>query len=204
MNMDALSNKENDLDLDGVENELDRCSDSPFGETVDEFGCTEAQKENDLDLDGVLNENDNCPNTLLEDEVDANGCSLDQLDDDQDGVANGLDRCGDTPIGDKVDAYGCSDSQLDGDDDNDGVVNSLDKCPNTPAGVEMNSNGCPYKPAKIYGQRFEQIENKRDDDTTNIRILLGEILVEDTIKKKMFLKIPLVFPYFPVKMQIFS
>ena len=176
--------KENDLDLDGVENDLDRCSDSPFGETVDEFGCTEAQKENDLDLDGVLNENDNCPNTLLEDEVDANGCSLDQLDDDQDGVANGLDRCSDTPIGDKVDAYGCSDSQLDGDDDNDGILNSLDKCPNTPAGVEIDSNGCPYKPAKIYGQRFEQIENKRDDDTTNIRILLGEILVEDTNKEE--------------------
>ena len=99
-------------------------------------------------------------------------------------MANGLDRCGDTPIGDKVDAYGCSDSQLDGDDDNDGVVNSLDKCPNTPAGVEIDSNGCPYKPAKIYGQRFEQIENKRDDDTTNIRILLGEILVEDTNKEE--------------------
>ena len=176
--------KENDLDLDGVENDLDRCPDSPFGEIVDEYGCTEQQKEDDLDLDGVTNENDACPDTPLEEEVDENGCAQEQLDDDQDGVANGLDRCGDTPLGEKVDAYGCSEDQLDTDDDNDGIKNSLDKCPNTPEGVEIDANGCPYKPAKIYGQTFEQIENKRDDDTTNIKILLGEIVVEDTNKEE--------------------
>ena len=176
--------KENDLDLDGVENDLDRCPDSPFGEIVDEYGCTEQQKEDDLDLDGIPNENDNCPDSPLEQEVDENGCAQEQLDDDQDGVANGLDRCGDTPLGEKVDAYGCSEDQLDTDDDNDGIKNSLDKCPNTPEGVEIDANGCPYKPAKIYGQTFEQIENKRDDDTTNIKILLGEIVVEDTNKEE--------------------
>ena len=176
------SQKENDLDLDGIENEFDRCPETPFGEEVDENGCSIAQAEADLDLDGVLNEADLCPDTPLEDEVDENGCSQAQRDDDKDGVPNGLDRCEDTPIDEKVDQYGCSENQLDTDDDNDGVKNSLDKCPNTPAGIAIDENGCPYKAAKIYGQSFEQIENKRDDDTSNINILLGEIVVEDTNK----------------------
>ena len=71
---------------------------------------------------------------------------------------------------------------MDTDDDNDGVKNSLDKCPNTPEGVPIDENGCPYKAAKIYSQSFEQIENKRDEDVSNINILLGEIIVEDTNK----------------------
>ena len=176
------SQKENDLDLDGIENEFDRCSETPFGEAVDENGCSVAQAEADLDLDGVLNEDDLCPDTPLEEEVNENGCSQAQRDDDNDGVPNGLDRCKDTPVDEKVDQYGCSENQLDTDDDNDGVKNSLDKCPNTPAGVTIDENGCPYKAAKIYGESFEQIENKRDDDTTNINILLGEIVIEDTNK----------------------
>jgi len=176
------SQKENDTDLDGVENDKDRCPNSPFGEEVDENGCTLAEAEADLDLDGVLNEDDLCPDTPLEDEVDENGCSQAQRDDDNDGVPNGLDRCEDTPEDEKVDQYGCSENQLDTDDDNDGVKNSLDKCPNTPEGVPIDENGCPYKAAKIYSQSFEQIENKRDDDVSNVNILLGEIVVEDTNK----------------------
>ena len=176
------SQKENDTDLDGVENDKDRCPNSPFGEEVDENGCTLAEAEADLDLDGVLNEDDLCPDTPLEDEVDENGCSQAQRDDDNDGVPNGLDRCADTPEEEKVDQYGCSENQLDTDDDNDGVKNSLDKCPNTPEGVPIDENGCPYKAAKIYSQSFEQIENKRDDDVSNINILLGEIIVEDSNK----------------------
>ncbi len=178
----SASQKENDADLDGVMNEMDRCPATPFGAEVDQYGCTLAQAEADLDLDGVRNEDDLCPATLLEDEVDENGCSEKQRDDDQDGVPNGLDRCADTPLEEKVDVYGCSDNQLDTDDDNDGVKNSLDKCPNTPAGVAIDENGCPYKAAKIYGQSFERIENGRDDDVSNIKILLGEIVVEDTNK----------------------
>ena len=178
------SQKENDLDLDGVPNEIDRCQETPFGVTVDDFGCSVEQKENDLDLDGIVNELDACPDTPLEENVDDKGCALSQLDDDGDGVPNGLDRCQETPNGEQVNVYGCSEDQLDTDDDNDGVKNSSDKCPNTPEGTSVDNNGCPYKPAKIYGQDFEQIENKRDDDTSNIRILLGEIIVEDTNKSE--------------------
>ena len=176
------SQKEKDTDLDGVENDKDRCPNSPFGEEVDENGCTLAEVEADIDLDGVLNEDDLCPDTPLEEEVDENGCSQAQRDDDKDGVPNGLDRCADTPEEEKVNQYGCSENQLDLDDDNDGVKNSLDKCPNSPEGVPVDENGCPYKAAKIYSISFEQIENKRDDDISNINILLGDIVVEDTNK----------------------
>ena len=176
------SQKENDTDLDGVENHIDRCPNSPFGEEVDKNGCTLAEAEADLDLDGVLNEDDLCPDTPLEEEVNKNGCSQAQRDDDNDGVPNGLDRCEDTPEEEKVDQYGCSENQLDTDDDNDGVKNSLDKCPNTPEGAPIDENGCPFKAAKIYSISFEQIENKRDDDVSNVNILLGEIVVEDTNK----------------------
>ena len=68
----SAAQKENDTDLDGVENELDRCPDSPFGEEVNEMGCTIAQAEADLDLDGITNEEDQCPETPLEEEVDEN------------------------------------------------------------------------------------------------------------------------------------
>ena len=180
----SLSQKENDLDLDGVPNEIDRCQETPFGEEVDELGCSTSQRDNDLDLDGIPNDSDVCPATPLEEVVDDKGCALSQLDDDLDGVPNGIDRCSETPVGEKVDAFGCSENQLDTDDDNDGVKNSLDKCPNTPEGVATDENGCPFKAAKIYGQSFEQIENKRDDDVSNIKILLGEIKVEDTNKSE--------------------
>ncbi len=146
------------------------------------MGCSIAQADADLDRDGIANELDLCPDTPLEDEVDESGCSQAQRDDDNDGVPNGLDRCAETPEDEKVDAYGCSENQLDTDDDNDGIKNSLDKCPNTPEGVAIDENGCQFKAPKIYGQRFEQIENKRDDDTTNQKIYLGEIRVEDTNK----------------------
>ena len=155
-------------------------------EEVDELGCSTSQRDNDLDLDGIPNDSDVCPATPLEEVVDDKGCALSQLDDDLDGVPNGIDRCSETPVGEKVDAFGCSENQLDTDDDNDGVKNSLDKCPNTPEGVATDENGCPFKAAKIYGQSFEQIEAKRDDDVSNIKILLGEIKVEDTNKSKYF------------------
>jgi len=176
------SQKENDFDLDGIINEMDRCPGTPFGDDVDENGCSIAQSEADLDLDGIVNEEDLCPDTPMEEVADENGCSEGQRDDDQDGVPNNIDRCEDTQEEERVNQYGCSENQLDTDDDNDGVKNSLDKCPNTPEGAVIDENGCPYKPAKIYGNRFEQKENKRDDDVSNVNILLGEIKIEDTNK----------------------
>ncbi|MDC1060958.1 thrombospondin type 3 repeat-containing protein [Flavobacteriaceae bacterium] len=181
----SISQKENDLDLDGIENAYDRCPDTPFGESVDEFGCTQAQADNDIDLDGVPNELDACPFTTPMDEVaNTNGCSVGEEDDDGDGVLNALDRCNNTPTNEKVDSYGCSEDQLDSDDDGDGIKNKQDRCPNTPPGVAIDAFGCAFKAAKIYAEKFEQVENKRDDDVSNVNVFLGRIVVEDTNKSQ--------------------
>ncbi|MGB2244834.1 MAG: thrombospondin type 3 repeat-containing protein, partial [Flavobacteriaceae bacterium] len=181
----SLGQKENDTDLDGVENLIDRCPDTPFSEPVNEYGCSQAQVEKDSDLDGVPNELDVCPNTNIESEaVDENGCSEEQRDDDLDGVPNAIDRCQDTLENQRVDAFGCSEDQLDTDDDGDGIKNRKDICPNTEPGVEVDENGCAYQAAKIYKQVFERLENKRDDDVSNVNILLGKILIEDTNKSE--------------------
>ncbi|MDB4118410.1 thrombospondin type 3 repeat-containing protein, partial [Flavobacteriaceae bacterium] len=181
----STSQKENDLDLDGIENAYDRCPNSPFGESVNEFGCTQAQADRDIDLDGVPNELDACPFTTPIDEVaNTSGCSRGEEDDDGDGVINAVDRCNNTPTNERVDSFGCSEDQLDSDDDGDGIKNKKDRCPNTPPGVEIDANGCAYKPAKIYADTFEQLENKRDDDVSNVNIYLGKIVIEDTNKSE--------------------
>ena len=38
-----------DSDYDKISDDLDRCPNTPIGESVDEFGCSLSQKENDLD-----------------------------------------------------------------------------------------------------------------------------------------------------------
>ena len=47
----------------------------------------------------------------------------------------------------------------------------------------MDKNGCTFKAPKIFAHTFNQLENKRDDDVSNLKIKLGEILVEDTNKQ---------------------
>ncbi len=179
----SKSQKIKDLDLDGVPNEEDRCPDTPFGENVNQYGCSPKQVTLDRDMDGVLDEFDLCPKTNLEDEVDSSGCAKGQLDDDKDGVINDLDRCPDTPDKANVDEFGCELSQLIKDDDGDGVRNELDLCPGTPPGASVDKNGCTFKAPKIFAHTFNQLENKRDDDVSNLKIKLGEILVEDTNKQ---------------------
>ena len=179
----SKSQKIKDLDLDGVPNEEDRCPDTPFGEPVNQYGCSPKQVSLDRDMDGVLDEFDLCPKTNLDDKVDVTGCAQGQLDDDKDGVINDLDRCPDTPEKANVDEFGCELSQLIKDDDGDGVRNELDLCPGTPAGASVDKNGCTFKAPKIFAHTFNQLENKRDDDVSNLKIKLGEILVEDTNKQ---------------------
>ena len=172
-----------DLDLDGVPNEEDRCPDTPFGEAVNKYGCSPNQVSLDTDMDGVLNEFDLCPKTNLDEKVNSDGCSKGQLDEDKDGVINALDRCPETPENAAVDEFGCELSQLIKDDDGDGVSNEKDICPGTPPGASVDKNGCAFKAPKIFAHTFNQLENKRDDDVSNVKIKLGEILVEDTNKE---------------------
>ena len=121
-----------DSDKDGVVDSKDKCPDTPFGATVDEFGCPI-----DSDQDGVPDGLDMCPNTPNKAMVDATGCPSDE---DGDGVYDGIDKCPGTPYGAQVNPKtGCP---LDGDDD--GVADFEDACPNTPKGAYVDANGCPF------------------------------------------------------------
>jgi outer membrane protein OmpA-like peptidoglycan-associated protein len=148
-----------DSDADGVQNNRDRCANTPPGAQVDGSGCP-----SDSDSDGVANGVDRCPNTPLGATVDASGCPSDSdgdniadgvdkcpdtadgvivdssgcpKDSDGDSIADGLDRCSETPKGAVVDALGCP-----GDEDADGVLDGIDRCPRTPAGATVNASGC--------------------------------------------------------------
>jgi outer membrane protein OmpA-like peptidoglycan-associated protein len=148
-----------DSDGDGIQNNRDRCPDTPEGAQVDGRGCP-----SDDDNDGVPNGVDRCPGTAAGAGVDARGCPQDSdgdnipdgldrcpdtpagvlvnpngcpKDSDGDGVADGLDRCSDTPRGATVDVLGCP-----GDEDGDGVLDGLDRCPRTPTGATVQANGC--------------------------------------------------------------
>ena len=148
-----------DSDGDGVQNNRDRCSDTPRGAQVDGRGCP-----SDDDGDGVFNGIDRCGGTAAGAKVDARGCPQDTdgdnipdgidkcpdtpagvlvdpngcaKDSDGDGIPDGLDRCSETPRGATVDALGCP-----GDEDGDGVLDGLDRCPRTPTGAAVQPTGC--------------------------------------------------------------
>jgi OOP family OmpA-OmpF porin len=88
-----------DSDYDGVNDNNDKCPNTPVGTEVDENGCPI-----DSDHDGVSDNFDKCPDTPMEAQVDENGCPLDS---DHDGVIDLNDLCPNTPIGYKVDNSGC-------------------------------------------------------------------------------------------------
>lgn len=118
-----------DEDGDGVPNGVDRCARTAAGSTVDASGCPR-----DSDGDNIPDGLDRCPDTPSGVLVDPNGCAKDS---DTDGISDGLDRCSATPRGATVDALGCP-----GDEDGDGVLDGLDRCPRTPGGATVTSNGC--------------------------------------------------------------
>ncbi len=118
-----------DADMDGVPDSIDRCSDTPYGVSIDAFGCPV-----DSDKDGVADYRDQCANTPASVWVNEVGCPTDE---DRDGVSDGLDRCMSTPLGAMVDERGCPTDQ-----DGDGVYDGLDSCNNTPRGAKVDSRGC--------------------------------------------------------------
>jgi OOP family OmpA-OmpF porin len=119
-----------DADRDGVPDDVDRCSDTPYGLAVDRDGCSL-----DTDFDGVPDSFDKCPGTVYGVIVDKDGCVPDG---DKDGVPDSIDKCSTTPEGVIVDKDGCT-----ADSDNDGVADYLDKCVATPSGVIVDKDGCP-------------------------------------------------------------
>ena len=119
-------------------NSGDQCLNTPSGEVVDEFGCSESQI--DSDGDSVVDDDDLCPNTMPGHEVNSQGCSQTQIDDDMDGVNNTWDTCPNTSPTSIADSSGCASEQRDS--DGDGVDDSRDICNSTTAGDEVDGVGC--------------------------------------------------------------
>jgi len=91
-----------DTDGDGVNDDKDKCPNTPKGTKVDANGCPL-----DSDKDGVADYQDKCPNNTpaeISAGVDKSGCPLDS---DGDGVADYKDKCPGTPAGTPVDLDGC-------------------------------------------------------------------------------------------------
>ena len=81
-----------DQDCDGVSDDWDDCPNTPDGEAVDDWGCSDAQNgggggQTDTDGDGIPDENDACPNepSTAENDLDNDGC----VDDDGSGGSGG-------------------------------------------------------------------------------------------------------------------
>ncbi|WP_299159428.1 LamG-like jellyroll fold domain-containing protein [uncultured Eudoraea sp.] len=155
-----------DTDGDGVADDIDICSDTPSGETVDANGCSSTQS--DTDGDGVTDDIDTCSNTPSGEAVDTNGCSTSQKDTDEDGVTDDLDTCTDTPSGESVDSNGCSDSQKD--TDGDGVTDDLDICPSTPSGETVGTDGCSDNERDTDGDGVPDILDKCPDTASGANV----------------------------------
>lgn len=95
----AVPVRARDSDGDGVDDDRDRCPNTPAGVSVDADGCAI-----DSDGDGVADHIDQCPGTVRGAIVDDKGC---ELDGDSDGVVDRLDQCPDSEAGVQVDINGC-------------------------------------------------------------------------------------------------
>ena len=65
----------NDIDNDGIIENIDACPNTPANTIVDATGC-EIVVSLDADSDGVNDESDSCPNTAANTNVDASGCEI--------------------------------------------------------------------------------------------------------------------------------
>jgi OOP family OmpA-OmpF porin len=154
----------NDADVDGVPDRLDKCPNTPGGTPVDSNGCPL-----DSDNDGIPNFRDQCPNTPAGVKVNVNGCSI---DDDRDGIPNDIDQCQNTPYGVAVNSQGCA-----LDSDGDGVPDKIDQCPSTLPGLKVNSRGCVIsQTVELTGVHFEFNKSRLMLDSKTILSKVAESL----------------------------
>ena len=149
-----------DVDRDGVPNDLDGCPNTPGDSTMDRLGCQdndgdgysnggdvfiyEPTQWNDTDGDMFGDNNgpndyngDDCPNEPgVASGTNGTGCPIWNPDADGDGIPDTTDQCPATPVGATTNLVGCSDV------DGDGVYLPTDQCPETPAGTQVDATGC--------------------------------------------------------------
>ena len=163
-NTSVIIVENNDLDGDGILDEMDNCPNG-IGETDgwasstsndrDQDGCRDFDEDNDDDSDGISDSNDLCTSTIgwisnHDNDRDQDGCLDDgnDADDDGDGILDESDSCQEGEINWPANLYldwdqdGCHDLLEDPDDDNDGENDSSDLCPKgrTNWVLQRNSN----------------------------------------------------------------
>jgi hypothetical protein len=150
-NTSVIIVENNDLDGDGIIDEMDNCPNG-IGETdgwasstlsdIDQDGCRDYDEDNDDDSDGILDSDDLCTSIIgwisnHENDRDQDGCMDDgnDADDDGDGILDEADSCQEGELNWPANLYldwdqdGCHDLLEDSDDDNDGENDSSDLCP---------------------------------------------------------------------------
>jgi outer membrane protein OmpA-like peptidoglycan-associated protein len=130
-----------DSDHDGVNDDDDRCANTPAGDHPDptRAGCP----LEDADGDEVFDRDDQCPNNPagVHPDPDRRGCP--DSDDDHDGVYNHDDQCPTEAAGVHPDSArrGCPQP----DRDHDNIPDAVDHCPDRPGAPSPvpARNGCP-------------------------------------------------------------
>ena len=129
----TITDFDEDMDADGVNDSVDECANTPFGEAVDARGCSDTQK--DTDLDGINDALDNCKSMANTDQTDTDNDGEGDVcdpDDDNDGTPDTEDAFPTDPDEDSdADGDGTGDNE-DLDDDNDGTPDSEDAFPTDP------------------------------------------------------------------------
>ena len=144
-----------DADLDGVNDAMDQCPNTPSGASVDANGCAESQK--DPDNDGITGINDNCPNTANSNQIDTDGDGLGDVCDpdiDGDGIVNASDNC---PTDYNPD-------QKNNDNDNQGDLCDLD---DDNDGYNDLEDFFPFDPLEWLDTDRDGIGNNADTDDDN-------------------------------------
>ncbi len=195
-NTSVIIVENNDLDGDGILDEIDLCPDgigesdgwaSSSSSDVDQDGCRDYDEDTDDDNDGILDINDSCASTIgwlsdQQNDRDQDGCMDDGMDadDDGDGILDEMDSCEDGEVNWPANLYldwdqdGCHDLIEDSDDDNDGENDTSDLCPKgrtnwilqRNVNTDFDMDGC-----------FDSTEDEDDDnDAVNDFNATGSIL----------------------------